>query len=130
MVDLDARDPSPNLRPVATWKDVVAIGKRFPGVEEGTWFRTSALKVAGKGGFCRLREDPDALVMRVPDEEDKEALLQGDPDVFFTTPHYDGYPFVLVRLEKVDDEQLAELVEDGWRTRASKKLIAEHDGSD
>ncbi|CAN5460015.1 MmcQ/YjbR family DNA-binding protein [soil metagenome] len=114
---------------MATWDDVVAIGKRFPGVEAGTWFGTPALKVAGKGGFCRLRSDPDALVMRVPDEEDKEALLQGDPDVFFTTPHYDGYPFVLVRLEKVDGEQLAELVEDGWRCRATKKLIAEHDGS-
>ena len=118
------------LRAVATWTDVVAIGKRFPGVEEGTWFRTPALKVAGKGGFCRLREDPDALVMRVPDEEDKEALLQGDPDVFFTTPHYDGYPFVLIRLEKVDDEQLAELVEDGWRMRATKKLIAEYDSDE
>lgn len=114
---------------MATWDDVVEIGKRFPGVEAGTWFGTPALKVAGKGGFCRLRSDPDALVMRVPDEEDKEALLQGDPDVFFTTPHYDGYPFVLVRLEKVDGEQLAELVEDGWRCRATKKLIAEHDGS-
>ncbi len=112
---------------MATWKDVVAIGKRFPGVEEGTWFRTPALKVAGKGGFCRLREDPDALVMRVPDMDDKEALLQGDPDVFFTTPHYDGYPFVLIDLEKVDDDELAELVEDGWRTRATKKLIAEYD---
>ncbi len=113
---------------MSTWKDVVTIGKRFPGVEEGTWYGTPGLKIAGKGGFCRLREDPDALVMRVPDEEDKEALLQGDPDVFFTTPHYDGYAYVLVRLEKVDDDQLAEVVEDGWRSRASKKLIAEHDG--
>ncbi len=106
---------------------MVEIGKRFPGVEEGTWFRTEALKVGGKGGFCRLRTDPDALVMRVPDEEDKEAHLQGDADVFFTTPHYDGYPFVLVRLDAIGLDELAELIEDGWRSVASKKLIAEHD---
>jgi hypothetical protein len=113
---------------VATWDDVVQIGLRLPGVEEGTWFRSPALKVAGKGGFCRLRTDPDALVMRVPDMEDKEALLEGDPGAYFTTSHYDGYPFVLVRLEKVSREELEGLVEDGWRARATKKLIAEYDG--
>ncbi len=110
-----------------TWADVVRIGKRFPGVEEGTWFRTPALKVAGKGGFCRLRTDPDALVIRVPDMEDKEAMLESEPDVYFTTPHYDGYPFVLVRLEAIDRDELAGLIEDAWRTRATKKLIAEYD---
>ena len=113
---------------MATWKDVVAIGKRFPGVEEGTWYGTPGLKVKGKGGFCRMRTDPAALVMRVPDMDDREALLQGDPDTFFTTPHYDGHPFVLVRLEAVDDDELAELVEDGWRVRAPKKLVDEYDG--
>lgn len=112
---------------MATWKDVVAIGKRFPGVEEGTWYGRPALKAGGKG-FCAMREDPDALVMMVPDLDDKEALLQGDPGVFFTTPHYDGYAFVLIHVEKVDPDELAELVEDAWRTRATKKLIAEHDG--
>lgn len=112
-----------------SWDDVVEIGKRFPGVEEGTWFRTSALKVGGKGGFCRLRTDPDALVMRVPDEEDKDALLQGEPEVFFTTPHYDGYPFVLVRLEAIGLDQLAELVEDGWRSVAPKKLVTEYEAA-
>ena len=110
---------------MAGWKDVVEIGKRFPGVEESTWFRTPALKVAGKGGFCRLRTD--ALVIRVPDMEDKEAMLDSDPDVYFTTPHYDGYPFVLVRLEAIDRDELAALIEDAWRTRATKKLIAEYD---
>jgi len=112
---------------VAGWKDVVAIGKRLPGVEVGAWYGTPALKVAGKGGFCRLRTDPDALVIRVPDMEDKEAMLEGDPDVYFTTPHYDGYPFVLVRLEAINKDELTGLIEDAWRTRATKKLIAEHD---
>ena len=79
-----------------TWDDVVAIGLRFPGVEASTWFGTPALKAAGKG-ICRLRTDPDALVLRVSDLGEREALLQGQPDAFFSTPHYDGWPYVLVR---------------------------------
>jgi hypothetical protein len=104
---------------VPTWEDVVAIGLRFPGVEEGTWYGTPGLKVGGKG-FCRLRTDPDALVMRVSDMGEREALLQGQPDAFFTTPHYDDAPYVLIRLEAVDPEELAELVEEAWRIRANR----------
>ena len=54
-------------------------------------------------------------------------MLEGEPDVYFTTPHYDGYPFVLARLEAIDRAELAGLIEDAWRTRATKKLIAEYD---
>lgn len=111
-----------------SWDDVVEIGKRFPGVEVGTWYGRPALKAGGKG-FCALREDPDALVVMVPDLDDKEALLQGNPDVFFTTPHYDGYAFVLVHVEKVDADELAELIEDAWRTRAPKKLVTEYEAA-
>jgi len=109
-----------------TWDDVVAIGQRYPGVEVGTSFRTPALRVR-KTGICRLRSDPDALVMRVIDVDDAQALVQGQPDVFFSTPHYDGHPYVLVRLERVTREQLTELLEDAWRLRASKRLIAEYE---
>ena len=111
------------------WDDVVTIGKRFPGIEVGSWFGTPALKVAGKGGLCRLRTDPDALVLRVIDMGEREALLQGNADVFFSTPHYDGYPYVLVRLEKVDPVELAELLEEAWRLRAPKRLIAEYESA-
>ena len=48
-----------------------------------------------------MRTNPDALVVRMIDLADREALLKGEPDVFFITPHYDGYPAVLVRLEAV-----------------------------
>jgi hypothetical protein len=106
---------------VASWADVVAIGNALPGVEEGTWWRTPALKVRGKS-FCRLKEDGETLVVQVLDLEDKEALLRSDPEVFFTTPHYDGYAYVLVRLERVGREMLAELLEDAWRLRAPKSL--------
>jgi len=113
---------------VPTWADVVTIGSRFPGVEESTSYGTPALKARGKM-MCRLRTDPDALVVRVLDVGDREALLRGDPDVYFTTPHYDGYPYVLVRLESVEMDQLVELIEDAWRIRAPKRLISEFDAS-
>jgi hypothetical protein len=111
---------------VPSWDDVVASGRRFPGVEVTTSYGTPALKVRGKF-MCRMRTEPDALVMRVSDLGEREALLQGQPDAFFSTPHYDGYPYVLVRLEAVDPVELDELIEEAWRTRAPKRLIAEHD---
>ena len=105
-----------------TWEDVVEIGTRLPGVEVGTSFGTPALRVRGKG-ICRLRTNPDALVLRVSDMGEREALLQGQPDVFFTTPHYDGYQYVLVRLEAVDPVELGELLEEAWRVRAAKRVV-------
>ena len=109
-----------------TWEEVVALALVFPGVEESTSYGTAAIKVRGKL-MGRLRTDPDALVLRVSDMGEREALLQGEPAAFFTTPHYDGYPMVLVRLDAVDPAQLAELVEDAWRARAPKRLVAEYD---
>ena len=113
---------------MATWADVVEIGSRFPEVTEGTWFRTPCLRARTKS-FCRLKDDGETLVMRVVDEEDKQALIAADPGVFFTTPHYDGYAYVLIRLERIAPAQLAELVEDGWRLSASKRLVAAHDAA-
>jgi hypothetical protein len=78
--------------------------------------------------MCALRANPDAFVFRVLDVADQEALVRGDPDVFFVTPHYEGYPAVLVRFT-VPPDQLAELVEDAWRLRAPKRLVAEHDAA-
>ena len=106
-----------------SWEDVVEIGTRLPGVEVGTSFGTPALRVRGKG-MCRLRTNPDALVLRVTDLGERESLLQGQPDVFFSTPHYDGYPYVLVRLHAVDPVELEELLEEAWRVFAAKRAIA------
>jgi len=108
------------------WKDVVAAGRTLPEVEEGTWFRTPCLRVRKKS-FCRMKEDGETLVVRVVDLEDKDALLRSAPGVFFTTPHYDGYPYVLVRLEQVELAQLAELIEDAWRLSAPKRVLAAYD---
>jgi len=111
---------------MAGWEDVVEIGTRLPGVEVGTSYGTPALRVRGKG-MCRMRTNPDALVIRVTDMGEREALLQGEPDVFFTTPHYDGWPYVLVRLEAVDRVELGELIEEAWRVFAAKRVVATWD---
>lgn len=68
-----------------------------------------------QGGRRVLRTD--IAVLYVGDEAEKQALLRGEPDLFFTTPGYDGLPFVMVRLEHADTARLAELVEDAWRMR-------------
>jgi hypothetical protein len=52
----------------------------------------------------------------------KEALLADDPDVFFTTPHFDGYPAVLVQLDKIGVEDLEEVIVEAWLTRAPKRV--------
>jgi hypothetical protein len=114
---------------MAEWADVVAIGSRFPGIVEGTSYGRLALKVRDKF-LCAMRTNPDALVIRVIDVADKDALLLGDPDVFFTTPHYADYPAVLVRLDAISDEQLAELIEDAWRIQAAKRVVAKFDAGE
>jgi hypothetical protein len=69
----------------------------------------------------------DIAVLFVGDEAEKQALLLGEPDVFFTTPGYDGLPLVMVRLAEVDVERLRELVTDAWRMRAPDGLVGDLD---
>jgi hypothetical protein len=69
----------------------------------------------------------DIAVLYVGDEAEKQALLLGEPEVFFTTSAYDGWPLVMVRLATVDRARLAELVTDAWRMRAPETLAAELD---
>ena len=58
---------------------------------------------------------PDVVAIRVVDQDDKEALLASDPEKFFTEPHYNGFPAVLVRLPEVELAELEELIGDAWR---------------
>jgi hypothetical protein len=67
----------------------------------------------------------DVAVLFVGDEAEKQALLLGEPDLFFTTPSYDGMPLVMLRLAEVDVERLRELVVDAWRMRAPDTLAAD-----
>src|SRR3954470_9162524 len=67
----------------------------------------------------------DVAVLFVGDEAEKQALLLGEPELFFTTPGYDGWPLVMLRLDEVDDDRLRELVTDAWRMRAPESLLAD-----
>jgi hypothetical protein len=69
----------------------------------------------------------DIAVLFVGDEAEKQALMLGEPDVFFTTPGYDGLPLVMLRLAEVDVERLTELVIDAWRMRAPQDLAGDLD---
>ena len=69
----------------------------------------------------------DIAVLFVGDEAEKQALLLGEPDLFFTTPGYDGLPLVILRLAEVDVERLRELVTDAWRMRAPETLANDLD---
>jgi hypothetical protein len=71
----------------------------------------------------------DVAVLFVGDEAEKQALLLGEPDVFFTAPGYEEVPLVLLRLDAVDATRLAELVTDAWRMRAPAELAADRDGA-
>jgi len=91
--------------------------------------------VAGKGFAWSWMErveprkprvaNPDVLAVRVAGATAKEELLAVDEGKFFTEPHYNGYPAVLVRLAAVDSEELRELLTDGWRVQAPRRLVRE-----
>ena len=68
---------------------------------------------------------PHSAGLRVRDQAEKATLLAGDPDVFFTEPHYNGFPAVLVRLPKVTRPLLRRLIVDAWRCQAPRKLVEE-----
>ncbi len=117
--------------------DVRRVALALPDVEEidsdGFDFR-----VGGKGFVWSYPERlpgqrrvirTDIAVLFVGDEAEKQALLLGEPEVFFTAPGYDGWPLVMLRLAQVDIERLTELVTDAWRMRAPRDLAGELDGS-
>ena len=80
-------------------------------------------RTPGQGRVLRT----DIAVLYVGDEAEKQALLRGEPDLFFTTRGYDGWPLVMLRLAGVDLSRLTELVTDAWRMRAPPELTADLD---
>jgi hypothetical protein len=83
-------------------------------------------RVPGKRRVIRT----DIAVLFVGDEAEKQALLLGEPELFFTASGYDGWPLVMLRLASVDIERLGELVTDAWRMRAPDELATELDEAD
>ncbi|MDQ4118253.1 MAG: MmcQ/YjbR family DNA-binding protein [Actinomycetota bacterium] len=111
-----------------TWDDVVRIATALPEVEESTSYGTPSLKVRRKG-FARLRTEAEGgLMVKCPMEEKEALLASGDP-AFYTTPHYDGYGAILVDLDAIDEERLAELIDQAWRGSAPVTLRRRHDES-
>lgn len=80
-------------------------------------------------GFARLHEEPGVLMLWCADLSEKEALIASDPETFFTTPHYDGYSSILVRLERIDSDELLDLLTAAWRSRAPKRLLEAFDAT-
>ena len=108
---------------MATEDDVRHIALSLPETIEKPWFNTPGFRVKGKG-FLRIRSEAEGgLVIFVADVAEKEALLASEPGKFFTTPHYDGYPAVLVNLAAVDVDELRELITDSWRLKAPKRVL-------
>jgi len=107
---------------VATEDDVRRLALSLPETIEKPWFDTPGFRVKDKG-FIRIRSEAEGgLVVFVSDLGEKEALLASEPDKFFTTPHYDGYPTVLVNLPALDVDELRELITESWLIRAPKRV--------
>lgn len=97
---------------VLSFEDVREIASRLDGVEEGTSYRGPSLKVRGKLMACpaiHKSAEPNSLVVRV-DFGDRDELIAADPDVYYVTDHYVGYPSVLVRLAKIRRDSLEGLL--------------------
>jgi hypothetical protein len=124
---------------VATWDDVRRIALALPQTSEQSSHGHAQWRVRDKGFVWERplrRSDIEALGDRAPDGPIlgahvdhvgmKDALIAEDPDVYFTTPHFDGYAAILVRLDRISVAQLDELIVDAWLTRAPKRLVNEY----
>ncbi len=109
-----------------TWDAVIAIGLKLPEVEVSTSYGTPALKVRGKL-LTRLRPEDESLVLLEVGFDEREVLMEAEPQTFHTTPHYRDYPSVLARLESVDPATVAQMLERRWRAAAPKRLVKARD---
>jgi hypothetical protein len=122
---------------VATWRDVQRIALALPGAtEEATSSGNAAWLVSDKffawerplrkSDLAALGDKAPSgaiLGVRVADLELKEVLLASNPQVFFTTPHFDGYPAVLIRLPKIPAKLLKDVIVEAWLARAPKRAV-------
>lgn len=72
--------------------------------------------------------NPEVLAVRVPSPDVKAMLLQSDATIYFTEPHYNGFPAVLVRLPRIGLEELTGLITEAWRCQAPRALVDAYDG--
>lgn len=105
---------------MVTWDQVATFAATLPGME------MPALRFRG-ATLAWMHQDGVSLAVRISYEE-REVLLQEEPDSFYITPHYRKFPGVLVRLDRVDFDQLCDLLTAAWRARATKRQLRELDG--
>ena len=114
---------------MATDDDVRRIALSLPETIEKPWYGSPGFRVKDKG-FLRIRSEAEGgLVVFVADLGEKETLLASDTEVFFTTPHYDGYPTVLVNLPAIELDELTELITESWRLKAPRRVLAAYDAA-
>ena len=106
----------------ATIEMVRQMALAMPGVEEGVCFGTPAFYVRRRL-MLRLREDGETLVVRFPREE-RDELIEENPDVFSVTDHYRNHSAVLLDLLAVKPTLLSKMIEGAWRMQASRKSVS------
>lgn len=99
-----------------TWDQVAAFALTLPDTEAGTSYGAPAVKLNGKSFVTRSREADSFHVMSPHDE--KALLIETDPDAFWQTPHYEGWPGLLVRFGAADHERVRNVVRRAWWDRA------------
>jgi hypothetical protein len=104
-----------------TYDEVVAIGRAYPGVVEHVTHGTPSLKVGPK--FLLREREPGILAMGRPSIDERDFLIEADPDIFFITDHYRDYPYVLVRLSTITPDRFGALFETIWREKALKRHL-------
>jgi hypothetical protein len=105
------------------WEAVVKLGRELPEVEEGFSYGTPALKVRGKKMIARLKEDGETVVFILEDVDLQEILIDTQPELYFITDHYRGWPAVLARLARLRAPECRERLEAAWREKAPKTLV-------
>lgn len=103
--------------------DVRQIAMSYPGVEEHLVFGGPTLKVGKRFLACIAKIDPDTLVLKVPDQFEREFLLNTQPDIYYLTDHYADFSCVLIRMPSADSDDVRDLFERAWRTYAPKRLV-------
>ena len=106
-----------------TEDDIRAIALALPGAFEQATYNGRPSWRTKPRLFAWLRDDPEALVVWVVSVEEKETRIAAEPEKFFTTPHYKGYPMVLVSLPAIDTAEAAELITASWALRAPRSLV-------
>ena len=106
------------ITPCAEWDTLWEYVKTLPGTELSTSYGTPAFKVKGKL-IARMWEDGETMVLLI-DFATVEMLLKSNPEVFFITDHYVGYPAVLAHLPIADYDEMCELLEQSWSDKATR----------